>query len=54
MGKSAMDESDDSDEDEQMITRKQFEYCFNKIDGDNTGSITKDEMFDFIKEVTGL
>ena len=48
-------ESDEDSEDEQaMLSRKQFEVCFNKIDKNKTDSISKAKMFDFIKEVTGL
>ena len=35
-------------EEEQKMTEKQFEACFSAVDDDNNGSISRDEMLQFI------
>ena len=37
-----------------MMTHFQFEACFQAVDEDNNGSISRDEMLTFIKLVSDI
>ena len=50
------EESDSSsdDEDDEMLTALEFDHLFNQIDTDGNGTLSKEEMVEFIKLLTGL
>ena len=51
-----MDEADDDNDDnrDDGFTEEDFEQCFRKVDVDNSGAISKDEMLTFIKLIANL
>lgn len=42
------------DKDKVKIDDKQMEEFFKELDADNSGSVDKEEMFRFVKQVCGL
>ena len=46
--------SADSDSEDSVMNDKQLDRCFQIFDEDNSGMITKSEMFYFIKMFTGM
>ena len=47
-------DNEDSDLSESESKDKQFNVVFNIIDNDGNGTLSKDEMVEFIKRLTGL
>ena len=42
----------DSDDENEIMTNKQFDACFKLIDDDGNGAISKEEMLTFFKMIS--
>ena len=54
LGKKMTLQQREKKEEEDELNEQQFEACFTAVDDDNNGSISRDEMLQFIKLVSDI